>query len=136
MEGGEGTQQVEKAANHGLAQGLRARQLHRAVQPQLLPGLLVGVTQVPAGHETQALIEAGLGALVGVAERQKEAPARVALLRLQDQAWRHDGPYEVHGGPGASGDLGGSGLALDAPEGLVSSKCYFGFFGVTNLITH
>ena len=131
MEGGEGAQQVEQAADHGLAHGLRAHQLHRALQPQLLPGLLVGVPQVPAGHETQAFIKAGLGTLGGVAQRQQEAPARLALLGLQDQAGRHDGPDEVHGGPGASGDLGGSGLALDMPEGLVSSKCNLGFFGVT-----
>ena len=136
MEGGEGTQQVEQAADHGLAQGLRAHHLHCALQPQLLPGLLVGVPEVPAGHETQALIEAGLGTLGGVAQCQQEAPARLALLGLQDQAGLHDGPDEVQGGPGASRDLGGSGLALDVPEGLVSSKCHLDFCGVPTSITH
>lgn len=92
MDGREGTQEVEHAADNSFAEGLRPRDLHLALQPQLLPGLLVRWSQVSSRHQVQALIVAGLGSFQAVGHDQDESPASFCLLRWQRHSGRHRGP--------------------------------------------
>lgn len=50
MYGGEGTEEVEHAANQSLTEPLRPRHFQLALQPQLLPGYLMRHTQVTGRH--------------------------------------------------------------------------------------
>lgn len=58
--GGEGTEQVEHAANQSFTQPLWPSHLQLALQPQLGPGFLMRQAQVPRRHQLQGLIKSGL----------------------------------------------------------------------------
>lgn len=116
MNGGEGAEEVEHAADQSLQEGLRPQHLQLALQPQLFPGLLVRRTQVTGCHQIQTLVKTGLGRLETVGHNQDEAPATLALLWWHRQTFRYGAPEEVHCGTGATRELSSGRLSLDVSK--------------------
>lgn len=116
--GRDGAEQVEHAANHSPGEPLRAHHLHRALQPQLRPGLIVRGSQGTRRHLTQALVKHPLGRLRTVGRGQEEAPAALTLLRRKRQRRRNGHPDEVHRRTRTSRKLGALGVPMDVPEGV------------------
>lgn len=118
MYGREGAEQVEQAANQSPGEALRAGHLHCALQPQLCPGLIMRGSQVPCGHQAQALVKPPLSRLRTVGRGQEEAPAALTLSSRKSQRRRDGHPDEMNGRTRSSRKLGALGVAMDAPEGV------------------